>query len=75
MAKAVIRGINLNYEIKGDRGRSVILLHGWGQNMAMMDYIATFLWYTIWICQVLVNQVNLTEPGVQMIMWSFCMIL
>ena len=28
MAKAVIRGINLNYEIKGDRGRSVILLHG-----------------------------------------------
>lgn len=43
MAKAVIRGINLNYEIKGDRGRSVILLHGWGQNMAMMDYIATFL--------------------------------
>ena len=43
MAKIEIKDVLLNYEIKGEKGRSVILLHGWGQNIAMMDYIATFL--------------------------------
>lgn len=43
MPEINIKDVKLNYAIKGDKGRSVILLHGWGQNMEMMDYIATFL--------------------------------
>ena len=42
MPEINIKDVKLNYAIKGDKGRSVILLHGWGQNMEMMDYIATF---------------------------------
>lgn len=38
-----IKDIKLNYEVKGETGKSVILLHGWGQNIEMMDYIANFL--------------------------------
>ena len=38
-----INGISLHYEKKGKQGRDVILLHGWGQNIEMMDFIAEFL--------------------------------
>ena len=38
-----IDGIKVHYEIKGRKGKPVILLHGWGQNIEMMDYIAEFL--------------------------------
>ncbi|MDO4501208.1 MAG: alpha/beta hydrolase [Erysipelotrichaceae bacterium] len=38
-----INGIKLHYERSGDKGKDVILLHGWGQNTEMMAYIANFL--------------------------------
>ena len=38
-----IKGLNIYYEKKGKKGKDVILLHGWGQNTKMMDYIADFL--------------------------------
>ena len=38
-----IDGLNIHYSVKGKKGRAVVLLHGWGQNMEMMDYIAEFL--------------------------------
>ena len=35
-----IRGINLNYERYGNiKGESIVLLHGWGQNIEMMKPI------------------------------------
>ncbi len=43
MAKIKIDGIEVKYMVYGDKGRDVILLHGWGQNIEMMAYIATFL--------------------------------
>ncbi len=43
MAKIEIDGIDVRYMIYGDKGRDVILLHGWGQNIEMMAYIAAFL--------------------------------
>ncbi len=36
-------GIKIYYEKTGNKGRDVILLHGWGQNTEMMAYIASFL--------------------------------
>ena len=38
-----IHGLNIRVEVSGDSGRDVILLHGWGQNIEMMSYIAAFL--------------------------------
>ena len=38
-----IDGINCRYMIYGDKGRPVVLLHGWGQNLEMMASIAEFL--------------------------------
>ncbi|MBQ5444249.1 MAG: alpha/beta hydrolase [Erysipelotrichaceae bacterium] len=35
--------IDLHYEEYGDAGRSVLLLHGWGQNTEMMAFIGEFL--------------------------------
>ena len=43
MSFVKINDVNVHYEIKGDKGKNVVLLHGWGQNIAMMDYIAEFL--------------------------------
>lgn len=43
MSYEIIDGIKIYFEKKGDRGKDVILLHGWGQNTIMMDYIAEFL--------------------------------
>ncbi len=43
MSTVEINGISLNYEKKGKQGRDVILLHGWGQNIEMMAFIADFL--------------------------------
>ena len=34
-----IQGIDLHYEVYGDSGRPVVLLHGWGQNTEMMAFI------------------------------------
>lgn len=38
-----LKDINVYYEKSGKSGKDVILLHGWGQNTIMMDYIAQFL--------------------------------
>ena len=38
-----IDGINCRYMTYGDKGRPVVLLHGWGQNLEMMANIAIFL--------------------------------
>lgn len=38
-----IKGLNVHYEKNGEHGKNVILLHGWGQNTKMMEYIASFL--------------------------------
>lgn len=43
MSVIKIDGINLNYQKSGKKGKSVLLLHGWGQNMQMMSFIADFL--------------------------------
>lgn len=43
MSYIVINDLNINFEHKGNKGKDVILLHGWGQNTVMMDYIASFL--------------------------------
>lgn len=43
MSTVEIQGLNVHYEIKGERGKNIILLHGWGQNTVMMDYIANYL--------------------------------
>jgi len=43
MSKIKINDLNINYELKGKKGKNVILLHGWGQNIKMMDYIAEYL--------------------------------
>ena len=34
-----IDDIDIYYELNGDKGKDVILLHGWGQNTIMMDFI------------------------------------
>lgn len=40
----------LNYLVEGE-GRDIILLHGWGQNIAMMQPLADYLkqWFRVWI--------------------------
>ena len=38
-----LNDLNVYYEKSGKHGKDVILLHGWGQNTVMMDYIAQFL--------------------------------
>lgn len=38
-----INDIELNYQKKGQKGKSVLLLHGWGQNLEMMSFIAEYL--------------------------------
>lgn len=43
MSQIKIKDLDVYYEQKGEHGKDVILLHGWGQNTIMMDYIATFL--------------------------------
>ena len=43
MSEIVIDDIKLHYEKYGDKGRPVILLHGWGQNTEMMAFIGEFL--------------------------------
>ena len=43
MSQIELKGLSVHYELKGKHGKNVILLHGWGQNTKMMDYIADFL--------------------------------
>lgn len=43
MSTLKLKGLNVNYEVKGDKGKDVILLHGWGQNIEMMSFIQNFL--------------------------------
>ena len=43
MSVVKLKDINVYYETKGKKKQSVILLHGWGQNTTMMDFIAEFL--------------------------------
>ena len=43
MANLEIQGLSTYYERSGRKGKQVLLLHGWGQNTKMMEYIATFL--------------------------------
>lgn len=38
-----IDGLNIYYEKKGKTGKTVLLLHGWGQNSKMMFFISDFL--------------------------------
>ncbi len=41
--QTVIDGMRLSFDKKGKKGRSVLLMHGWGQNKEMMDFIAEYL--------------------------------
>lgn len=41
--KINVKGININYKKYGDDKQSVILLHGWGQNISMMEPIGLHL--------------------------------
>ena len=34
--------IDIYYELNGDKGKDVILLHGWGQNIQMMKMVLQF---------------------------------
>ena len=43
MSQIQIDDIDLHYESYGDKGKPVILLHGWGQNTEMMAFIGEFL--------------------------------
>lgn len=43
MSYTTIDGLKLYYEQIGERGKDVILLHGWGQNTTMMAHIANSL--------------------------------
>lgn len=43
MSTVNINGIDLYYEKSGNKGRKVLLLHGWGQNTRMMAFIGDFL--------------------------------
>ena len=38
MSIICIDDININYKLEG-KGKDVVLLHGWGQKMIMMDFI------------------------------------
>ena len=39
----VVNGIKLSYDVKGKGKKVVFLMHGWGQNKEMMNYIAEHL--------------------------------
>lgn len=43
MAQIVINDVNINYSKSGNTGLPVILLHGWGQDLAMMSPIEQHL--------------------------------
>ena len=43
MAFIKINGLNTYYEKSGNKGKKIILLHGWGQNTEMMAFIAEHL--------------------------------
>jgi len=43
VSNIVINDINLHYEKAGKKGKTVVLLHGWGQNTKMMEFISDFL--------------------------------
>lgn len=43
MSLIKLKGINVNYKKYGRKSKAVILLHGWGQNIEMMDFIGEFL--------------------------------
>lgn len=43
MSTIYIDDMKCHYLEYGDKGADVILLHGWGQNVSMMDYIGHFL--------------------------------
>lgn len=43
MSETVIDGKKCHYLSYGQKGHAVVLLHGWGQNALMMDYIGQFL--------------------------------
>ena len=43
MSVIKIDGIDLNYQKLGKKGKTVLLLHGWGQNMQMMSFIGKSL--------------------------------
>ncbi|MDO4702074.1 MAG: alpha/beta hydrolase [Erysipelotrichaceae bacterium] len=56
MSTIQIKGLNIYYEVKGNKKQSVILLHGWGQNTTMMQAIQEGLhpYFTVY---------NLDFPG------------
>ena len=43
MSTILVDGLKCNYYKYGERGISVVLMHGWGQNTVMMEHIALFL--------------------------------
>ncbi len=43
MAKICCKGIEINYSKSGEKGQPVILLHGWGQRIVMMEPIEKHL--------------------------------
>ena len=47
MSTVNINGIDLYYEKSGNKGRKVLLLHGWGQNTQMMAFIASCSMYQL----------------------------
>ena len=42
MPEIEVNGQNINYKLEGE-GQAVVLMHGWGQNIQMMDYIFEYL--------------------------------
>ena len=43
MSEVIINNIKSHYIVKGDKSQCVVLMHGWGQNSEMMQYIQDFL--------------------------------
>ena len=43
MSFITVNDLNIHYEEYGDKGRNVLLLHGWGQNTEMMAFIGEHL--------------------------------
>jgi len=56
MSKFLYDGINIYYEEYKGHQKSVVLLHGWGQNTIMMDFIAQYL-------KDYFNVINIDLPG------------
>lgn len=44
--KKIIKEVNINYELYGEGDTTLVLLHGWGQNSAMMKPIGDKMGYT-----------------------------